>query len=61
VAGRLTAVTKNGMPLASYTYDANGNRLTGPSVTTPATYDAQDRLLEYGGSTYTYTDSGNDS
>jgi RHS repeat-associated protein len=58
VAGHLIEVTKNGMPLASYTYDANGNRLTGPVVTTLATYDAQDRLLESGGSTYTYTGSG---
>jgi RHS repeat-associated protein len=58
VAGRLIEVKKNGTPLASYTYDANGNRLTGPGVTTPATYDDQDRLLEYRGSTYTYTGNG---
>jgi YD repeat-containing protein len=58
VAGRLIEVKQNGTPLASYTYDANGNRLTGLAVTTPTTYDDQDRLLEYQGSTYTYTGNG---
>jgi len=28
LAERLTAVRRNGVPLVSYTYDANGNRLT---------------------------------
>lgn len=55
--------------LAEYTYDANGNRLTAsyaadwahasrPNVTTPATYDAQDRLITYGGCSYTYNATG---
>jgi len=43
---------------ATYTYDSNGNRLSGPGLSTPPTYDAQDRLLQYGGTTYTYTANG---
>jgi len=39
--------------IASYTYDSNGNRLTGPGV-----YDAQDRLLQYGDNVYAYTANG---
>ncbi len=50
-AGRLTSVTKDGASLSSYTYDANSNRL-------PGTYDAQDRMLAYGGASYTYTAAG---
>jgi RHS repeat-associated protein len=53
-AGRLAEVQQGGTSLASYTYDDNENRL---SLTTPgdsvnATHDAQDRLLQYGASTY---------
>ncbi|MCZ7686846.1 MAG: hypothetical protein M5U28_52120 [Sandaracinaceae bacterium] len=55
--------------VAEYTYDANGNRLTAtysgywadasrPNVATPATYDAQDRLITYGGCSYTYNAAG---
>jgi RHS repeat-associated protein len=44
--------------LASYTYDANGNRLTGPGLTINAIYDTQDRLLSYGDTTYSYTHTG---
>jgi RHS repeat-associated protein len=46
--------------IATYEYDANGNRtsVTTPSGTTTATYDAQDRLTAYGATTYTYTDAG---
>ncbi|NIU76997.1 MAG: hypothetical protein GWN71_26600, partial [Gammaproteobacteria bacterium] len=42
-AGRLTEVTRDGAVLASYSYDANGNRLakTTPSGTETGTYDAQ--------------------
>jgi RHS repeat-associated protein len=59
-AGRLTEVTKNAAPLASYTYDSNGNRLsyTGSGGTLTATYDAQDRMLTYGSQAYTYTANG---
>lgn len=60
--GRLTAVTYNGAanPSATYAYDANGNRLThnlGGSVVNGA-YDAQDRLTQYGATTYAYTANG---
>jgi RHS repeat-associated protein len=59
-AGRLTEVKKNGTTISAYTYDSNSNRLT---KTTPGgivngTYDAQDRLLNYGNATYTYTTNG---
>lgn len=57
LAGRLTTVQKNGATVESYTYDSNGNRLSGPGVI-GATYDAQDRLLTYGAATYTYTGNG---
>lgn len=56
--GRLVQVSDNGLVAASYTYDANGNRLTGPGALTPATYDAQDRLAQYGDTTYTYEPGG---
>ena len=59
-AGRLAAVQKDGVPLAHYTFDANGNRtaVTGGSGTVSAAYDAQDRLTQYGDLTYTYTANG---
>jgi len=58
LAGRLEQVKQDGLVTASYTYDSNGNRLTGPSVLNIATYDGQDRLLSYVGSTYDYTPNG---
>src|SRR5262249_37672 len=58
LADRLEEVKRDGVVTASYTYDSNGNRLTGPSVLSPATYDDQDRLLSYNGSTYDYTANG---
>jgi RHS repeat-associated protein len=59
-AGRLIAVHRNGDAIATYTYDSNGNRLsyTGPNGALAGTYDTQDRLLQYGPATYTYTPSG---
>src|SRR3989442_145164 len=42
----------------AYTYDSNGNRLTGPGLVTPPTYDDQDRLRAYGSSNYAYTAHG---
>ena len=58
---RLTEVKKNGASTATYTYDSNGNRLTGSSGTTYS-YDDQDRLLTVTGtntSTFAYTANGN--
>jgi RHS repeat-associated protein len=59
-AGRLDGVTKNGVAIAAYTYDGNGNRLsfTGPGGAVTGSYDNQDRLLQYGANTYTYTGNG---
>jgi RHS repeat-associated protein len=58
--GRLTGVTKDGANTASYTYDANGNRVgyTGACGARVGSYDAQDRLTQYGSTVYTYTPSG---
>ncbi|MBI3302464.1 MAG: RHS repeat-associated core domain-containing protein, partial [Deltaproteobacteria bacterium] len=59
-AGRLDEVQKNGTVIASYAYDTNGNRLsvTWPGGTVTGAYDAQDRLTQYGATTYTYTANG---
>ncbi len=58
--GRLTAVTKNGVQVASYGYDQNGNRtsLVTPLASLSASYDEQDRLLSYGVTTYSHTANG---
>jgi RHS repeat-associated protein len=58
--GRLTGVKENGASISSYTYDSNSNRLTATtsSGSVNGTYDAQDRLLTYGGASYTYTANG---
>ena len=55
-AGRLTTVITNGTTTASYTYDQNSNRLT--KNTEAGVYDAEDRMLSYNGTTYTYTGNG---
>ena len=58
--GRLDAVWENGVLTEEYTYDANGNRLalTTPEGTVVGSYDAQDRLMQYGDLAYAYTDNG---
>ena len=60
IAGRLTEVQRNGSTIATYAYDTNGNRLsyTTPDGTLAATYDIQDRLLQHGSATYSYTANG---
>ncbi|MEO6060417.1 MAG: RHS repeat-associated core domain-containing protein, partial [Thermoflexales bacterium] len=60
LAGRLATVSTNGAPTAAYSYDSNGNRLsvTRPGGVTNGTYDAQDRLLQYGEAGFTYAPSG---
>lgn len=59
-AGRLTGVSKNGILIAQYTYDSNGNRsqVSFGATTITATYDDQDRLTNYGGISYTYSANG---
>lgn len=48
-AGRLKEVKKNSVIIATYTYDANGNRLTKttPEGTISYAHDDQDRLLTW--------------
>jgi RHS repeat-associated protein len=58
LADRLIQVQRNGSTTATYTYDSNGNRLSGPGLTMSPTYDDQDRLLQYGPNSYTYTANG---
>jgi RHS repeat-associated protein len=62
-AGRLSEIRKNGAIAGTYTYDLNGNRLTGPAVATTYTHDAQDRLTQSSASglpptVYTHTAHG---
>jgi RHS repeat-associated protein len=59
-AGRLATVERNGLMVASYQYDRNGNRLsaTGASGVVLASYDDRDRLTAYGATTYDYTPNG---
>jgi RHS repeat-associated protein len=60
-ADRLAEVKRDGELVRSYAYDDNGNRtqLT-PTGGTPVTgsYDTRDRLVSYGGATYTYNTAG---
>jgi RHS repeat-associated protein len=56
--GRLRAATRDGAR-TEYRYDANGNRtLVSGAVGATATYDAQDRLLSFGGATYAHDGAG---
>jgi RHS repeat-associated protein len=52
-AGRLETVSANGGVVASYAYDANGNRTlkTTAAGSESGTYDDQDRILSYGDET----------
>jgi RHS repeat-associated protein len=57
LAGRLEAVSQDGMLVAEYAYDANGNRTYVNGVLI-GEYDEQDRLVSYGVSQYVYTANG---
>jgi RHS repeat-associated protein len=56
----LTEVRTDGAVTGSYSYDANGNRTSYSGILGSAsgTYDAQDRMLAYGGATYAYSANG---
>jgi RHS repeat-associated protein len=58
--GQLTSVSKNAVVVESYAYDSNGNRtsatLGGAGII--ATYDAQDRIDQYGATTHAYNAAG---
>ncbi len=53
--GQLTGVQKNGIT-TSYTFDPNGNRLTAGVLS--GVYDVQDRLTQYGSTSYSYSANG---
>ncbi len=56
-AGRLSRVSEDGAVAATYGYDANGNRTHVDGVEV-AHFDAQDRILDQNGVTYTHNASG---
>ena len=60
VAGRLVGVKRNGIPTARYEYDSNGNRLKyeGEHGSGVASYDGQDRILQYGATSFTHNITG---
>jgi RHS repeat-associated protein len=59
-AGRLSDVAKNGTKIEHYEYDANGNRLKSHSESGNASgsYDAQDRVLNYGTVAFSHSPNG---
>ncbi|HID99945.1 MAG TPA: hypothetical protein EYP59_06615, partial [Thiotrichaceae bacterium] len=57
LVGQLVEVDQNGVSINRYDYDANGNRLAINGVVV-GSYDAQDRLVQYGENQYTYTNNG---
>jgi RHS repeat-associated protein len=60
VDGRLREVLRNGTTAAIYTMDSNSNRqkVTRNGTDTVGTYDNQDRLTQYGATSYSYTANG---
>ena len=59
-AGRVSTVTENSVLVRTYGYDQNGNRtsLVGPGLSLTGSYDAQDRVLSYGTTTYSHDRDG---
>jgi RHS repeat-associated protein len=60
VRGRLASVSDGGGPVASWTWDANGNRLsqTDGSGTVTGSYDDRDRLLSWGALDFAWSEAG---
>jgi RHS repeat-associated protein len=60
LANRLTDVARDSVLLSQYSYSPNGNRTgySGSSGTITATYDSQDRMLQYGNLSFAYTLNG---
>ena len=60
LTGRLHQVKENGVVATSYNYDANGNRLSKMDNmgTKVGVYDAQDRVIQYGSATNSYSANG---
>ncbi len=58
--GRLEEVDRDGSSWARYTFDSNDNRLsrTDSEGTETGTFDDRDRVLTYGGATYTWKPDG---
>jgi RHS repeat-associated protein len=56
VANRLKEVRQNGALVTTYSYDANGNRLTRNAES--ATYDAQDRIQTYASTSFSWSLNG---
>ncbi len=56
--GRLKSVSVDGKQTEAYTWDANGNRLTGPGGGGAWQYDEQDRLTGAGDASFTYRADG---
>jgi RHS repeat-associated protein len=56
-ASRLSQAIKDGVIVGSWTYDANGNRALADGVT--STFDAQDRQLTAGATTFSHDTFGN--
>ncbi len=60
VEGRLSTVSKDGVQVSSYVYDANGNRtsVTDSAGVKTATYDGEDRIQSFGSASYTFSPLG---
>jgi YD repeat-containing protein len=60
-SGRLVNVVQDGVSVASFGYDSNGNRTstTVSGTTYTSTFDDQDRMQNFGSTTYDYDASGN--